>query len=74
MKIDKKTLDALASLPDGKMWAMLRIVSASAGLELPEKTPDAASMKNLRAAIANVGDDDIRRAAELAAIYKGEKK
>ena len=74
MKLDKKTLDALASLPDGKLWAMLRIVAASAGLTLPTEMPDAAHMRNLREAMATVGDDDIRRAAELAAIYKGEAK
>ena len=74
MKIDKKMLDAMSALPDDKLWAMLRIVSAAAGLSLPERMPDAAQMKNLRAAISEVGDDDIKRAAELAAIYKGEKK
>ena len=74
MKIDKKTLDLLGSLPDAKLWAMLRIVSASAGLTLPEKMPDAEHMRNLRSALADVGDDDIRRAAQLAAIYKGEGK
>ena len=74
MKIDKKTLDLLGTLPDAKLWAMLRIVAASAGLTLPERAPDAGRMKNLRAALANVGDDDIKRAAELAAIYKGEGK
>ena len=74
MKIDKKTLDLLSALPDDKLWAMLRLAGAGAGLSLPERTPDAASMKNLRAALADVDDSDIRRAAELAAIYKGEKK
>ena len=74
MKIDKKTLEMLSALPDAKLWAMLRILAASAGLALPEKTPDAAQMRNLRAALSDVGDDDIRRAAELAAIYRGEEK
>ena len=74
MKIDKKTLDMLSALPDAKLWAMLRLVGAGAGVSLPEKTPDAASMQNLRAALADVDDNDIRRAAELAAIYRGEKK
>ena len=74
MKIDKKTLDALSVLPDDKLWMMLRVVSSSAGLSLPEKAPDANQMKNLRAAIADIGDDDIKRALQLSAIYKGEKK
>ena len=74
MKIDKKTLEMLGALPDAKLWAMLRIVSASAGLTLPERMPDAEHMRNLRAALSNVGDEDIRRASELAAIYKGEGK
>ena len=73
MKIDKKTLDLLGTLPDAKLWTTLRIVAASAGLSLPEKMPDAGHMRNLRAALANVGDDDIKRASELAAIYKGDE-
>ena len=74
MKIDKKTLDMLGTLPDAKLWAMLRIVSASAGISLPDKMPDERHLRNLREALSTVGDDDIRRAAELAAIYKGEGK
>ena len=74
MKIDKKTLEAVSALPDAKMWTFLRIAASAAGVSLPEKTPDAEAMKNLRAALSDVGEDDIKRAAQLAAIYKGEQK
>ena len=74
MKIDKKTLDMLAALPDDKLWAALRLVASTAGLALPERMPAPEQMRNLRAALGDVGDGDIRRAAELAAIYRGDKK
>lgn len=74
MKIDKKTLDMLSSLPDDKLWQMMRIVSASMGASLPDKMPEAQKMSGLRAALSDVNDGDLDRAAELIGIYKGEKR
>lgn len=74
MKIDKKTLDALGTLPDDKLWPLLRMVCSSAGLTLPVQMPSPEQMQNLRSAMSNVADSDLQRAAQLAAIYKGEKK
>lgn len=74
MKLDKKTLDLLSSLPDDKLWQMMRLVSASAGAALPEKMPDAKKMAGLRAALSDVSEGDLDRAAELIGIYKGEKR
>ena len=74
MKLDKKTLDMLSSLPDDKLWQMMRLVSASMGAALPDKAPDAKKMVNLRRAFENVGEDDLARASELIDIYKGGRK
>lgn len=74
MKIDKKTLDMLSALPDDKLWQMLRVVSASMGATLPEKTPDADKMANLRTAFSNIGETDLERAMQIVDIYKGGNK
>lgn len=73
MKLDKKTLDMLAALPDEKLWQMLRVVALSIGVSMPDKMPEPEKMAGFRAAIANVGDGDIERAMELIDIYKGGK-
>jgi len=74
MKLDKKTLDMLAALPDDKLWMMLRMVSKSVGAQIPDEVPDKEKMANLRNAMANIGEGDISRAMEIAQIYKGGKK
>lgn len=74
MKIDKKTLELLGALPDDKLWQVLRLLLAQTGVTLPDTPPDKEHLANLRKALSDVGDDDIRRASELAAIYKGEKR
>lgn len=73
MKLDKKTLDMLAALPDEKLWQMVRMVALSMGISVPEKMPEQEKMAGFRAAMSNVGDGDISRAMELIDIYKGGK-
>lgn len=73
MKLDKKTLDMLAALPDEKLWQMLRVVALSIGVSMPDKMPEQEKMAGFRAALSNVGDGDIERAMELIDIYKGGK-
>lgn len=34
MKIDKKTLDMLSSLPDDKLWQVLNVIASSSGISL----------------------------------------
>ncbi|MBR6808562.1 MAG: hypothetical protein IKM46_09350 [Clostridia bacterium] len=71
MKIDKKTLDSLLSLPDDKLIMMLRVIS---GGEFPKKAPDDATISGLRQMLGAVTDADLLRASELIGIYKKGKK
>lgn len=73
MKLDKKTLDMLKTLPDEKLWQMLRVVALSIGVSVPDKMPDADKMAGFRAALDNIGDGDLERATEIIDIYKGGK-
>lgn len=74
MKIDKKSLDALLSMPDDKMWQMLNIIASASGVKLDNKIPDKKQMDKIRRTAGEITDNDIERATELFNIYKkGEK-
>ena len=70
MKIDKKTLDMLSSLPDDKLWQMLSVIASASGVRLPSDKPDAKAMAGLRCAVSELSDGDITRATELFSKYK----
>ena len=74
MKIDKKTIDMLAALPDEKLWQMLSVIASASGVRLPANAPDKKTMAGLRHAVAELSDGDISRAAELFGKYKEGRK
>lgn len=71
MKIDKKMLDGLVSLPDEKLFAMLKLFFGEA---LPMKEPDERTLSGIRSLMSGVTESDIERAAELISLYKKGKK
>ncbi len=71
MKIDKKTIKSLLSLPDDKLVMMLRVISKG---EYPKKDPDPATLAGLRVMLNEVTEYDLNRAAELISIYKKGKR
>jgi len=73
MKIDKKTLDMLVSLPDEKLWQTLSLIASASGIRLPLDKPDEKAMAGLRRAVSELSDGDISRAAEIFAKYKEGK-
>jgi len=72
MNIDKKTLNALLSLPDDKLMQMLSLVSGTAGTSPKTASPE--TVAGLRNVLKQVTDADIARATELIAMYKQGKK
>ena len=70
MKLDKKTLDMFASLPDDKLWQMLSVIASASGVRLPADKPDERSMAGIRRAVSELSDGDLDRAAEIFAKYK----
>lgn len=70
MKIDKKTMDMLAALPDDKLWQMLSLIASASGIKLPKGEPDPKTIAGLRAAAGSLSDDDIARATEIFSKYK----
>ena len=70
MKLDKKTIDMLAALPDEKLWQLLSVIASASGIRLPKNMPDEKSMAGLRSTITELSDGDIDRAAKLFEKYK----
>ena len=70
MKIDKKTIDAIAALPDDKLWQMLSLIASASGMKLPREMPDKKTLAGIRGAAGEIGDGDIDRATEILSKYK----
>lgn len=65
MKIDKKSLDALSSLPDDQLIGMLRLFGGNAGIELKNKTFSHEEVEKLRNALRSLSENDVSRALEI---------
>ncbi|MBE6532374.1 MAG: hypothetical protein E7676_02555 [Ruminococcaceae bacterium] len=60
MRIDKAQLEAIAAMPDDKLWATVVSMARGYGFSLPDKTPPHEDLEKLRAAVSadkiNVSD------------------
>ena len=74
MKIDKKTLDMLSSLPDDKLWQVLNVIASSSGISLGAPPNDKEQIARLREAMGSVTENDLDRAAQIVDIYRGGGK
>ena len=74
MKIDKKTLDMLSSLPDDKLWQVLNVIASSSGISLGAPPNDKDQIASLREAMGRVNENYLYRAAKIVDIYRGGGK
>lgn len=74
MKIDKKTITSLLSLPDDKLLQMIKLITGSIGADTSGIKIKPETMSGLRALLSEVTDADLERAGELIEIYKKNKK
>lgn len=74
MKIDKKTLDMLSSLPDDKLWQVLNVIASSSGISLGAPPNDKEQIARLREAMGSVTENDLDRAEQIVDIYRGGGK
>lgn len=65
MKIDKKTLDMLSSLPNDSLWKMICAIGAGSGIDLSSVKVRPEDLSKLRSAMGNLTDKDIGRAVEI---------
>lgn len=60
MRINKAQLEAIAALPDDKLWATVVNMAKSYGFSLPENTPSHEELEKLRGMVnsekINVGE------------------
>lgn len=73
MKLDKRMIDQMLSLPDDKLWQMFQLISMGSGMNLGDRAPDSAGMRKLRTVLEDITDDDIGRVMELIDLYKKAK-
>ena len=65
MRIDKKTVDKNAGMPDDRLWKMILSLGASKGLDLSSVRVSSAELDKIRAALTQMTDEDIVRAMEI---------
>lgn len=70
MVFNKKTIEKMLEMPDDRLLAMLKIVLGSAGIDLGKKSPDAKTVKKIRALLSEITDEDIARVTYLAERYR----
>lgn len=51
MRFDKEKLEALAALPDDKLWAEVLRIADSFGYALPRETPPHSELEKMRNAV-----------------------
>lgn len=51
MKFDRARLEALAALPDDRLWAEVVKIADGFGYSLPEKTPPHSDLQKMRDAV-----------------------
>lgn len=54
MKLDKTQVAELLKKSDEQLWREIRGMAKARGFNLPEQTPDSASMQKIRAALGNI--------------------
>lgn len=65
MKINKKQLDILASLPDEAMRRVIQAVAAGNGVDISSLSFSSAELSKLRSVLRCLDDSDVERATEI---------
>lgn len=69
MRFDREKLEALAALPDDKLWAEVVRIAGSFGYSLPRETPPHAELEKMRNA-ARSEKINVSEAMRLVNQYK----
>lgn len=65
MKIDKRTVDKIAGMPDDRLWKMILSLGASKGIDLSSIKVSSTELDKIRTAMTQMTDEDIVRAMEI---------
>lgn len=69
MRFDREKLEALASLPDDKLWAEVLKIADSYGYSLPRQTPSHEDLEKMRS-VARSDKINVAEAMRLVKQYK----
>ena len=69
MRFDREKLEALASLPDDKLWAEVLKIADSYGYSLPRQTPSHEDLEKMRS-VARSNKINVAEAMRLVKQYK----
>ena len=69
MRFDREQLEALASMPDDKLWAEVVRIADSFGYSLPRETPPHSELEKMRSA-ARAEKINVSEALRLVNQYK----
>lgn len=72
MKIDKRTVDKLADLPDELLWKTILALGNQSGIDLSGVNVTGSELAKIRGAMAHLTDADIVRAMEILQNCKGK--
>lgn len=70
MRVNKEKLEALASLPDEKMWEEIKKMADGRGFSLPNEVPPRETMERIRRAMTGAERLSLAEAARLMQKYK----
>ena len=72
MKLDRETIEKLASSDDATLWRTVRGIAGEKGFRLPETTPPHETMDRLRGTLSGNGTLSLGEAVRVIAEYKKE--
>jgi len=70
MKFNKEKLEALAALPDDKMWEEIKKMASERGFELPSEAPPRETVERIRRAMTGAERISLTEAAKILKRYK----
>lgn len=74
MRIDRTRLDALAALPDDKLWSEVKAMAQGYGINMPEKPPSHSELEKLRSMCRGDIKFSISDAMKIIEGYRGGKR
>ncbi len=72
MRFDREKLEALAAMPDDKLWAEVVRIADSYGYSLPRETPPHADLEKMRSAVRSE-KINVSEALRVVSQYKRHK-
>ena len=70
MKIDKKKVDMLCSMSDGRLWGTVKFFAGTLGADLSRKRVGPGDIEKIRRTLRALTEEDIARINRLTEVWK----